>query len=280
MYQQEYMNGFGFGYGVSSAAIPVSDYHCEDNYEIMYVRKGTRKVFVKETTYLLTDGVLLFIDKNTIHKTQRVSDEYERFVINFTDSFIMPFVKEQMSILFNQRIYAPPSTGFCDKLFFALYSEWDRLREGDVVSEDNIKCYINILLTHFIREHSKYIYDEAVSGNPSIERLVHYMNKNFKLPITLETSAKMLHLSPSYLSHIFLKHTGFGFLEYLKILRIEHGKYLLANTDMSVKEIAIECGFNDSNYFSYSFKLETGISPSIYRKRNNFKFSLNNSQKS
>ncbi|MGN0162187.1 MAG: AraC family transcriptional regulator [Candidatus Ornithomonoglobus sp.] len=268
MYQQEYINGFGFGYGVSSAAIPDSDYHCENNYEIMYVRNGSRKVFVKENTYRLTGGTLIFIDKNILHKTQHISDKYERFVINFTDEFIMPSVQNQMRILFEQRAYAPAALNFTDKLFVAIFNEWDQLRKGDNIALDNIKCCINLLLSHFIRNHNKYAYKDTNLSNPSVERLVRYINENFKLPITLDSSAKMLHLSPSYLSHIFLKHTGFGFLEYLRIIRLKHGKELLANTNMSVKAIAFECGFNDSNYFSSTFKRETGMSPLQYRKHN------------
>lgn len=270
MYSQEdkqgYINGFALGYSIQANMVPDNDYHCENTYEIMYVRKGCRKVFIKEHIYHIKAGNLLFIDKNTLHKSQHLSDEYERFVINFADDYIMPSVKKQMKILFEQRIYAPSKLSSTDKLFFSIFSEWERLHKNDGVAQDNIKCYVNLLLTHFIRNNNAYAYYDVKFDNPSIERLVQYINENFKAQITLDDSAKMLHLSPSHLSRIFLKHTGFGFLEYLKILRIEHGKSLLADTNMSVKQIAFECGFNDSNYFSSVFKRETGISPLQYRK--------------
>lgn len=93
------------------------------------------------------------------------------------------------------------------------------------------------------------------------------MNENFAQALTLKSAAQMLHLSNSHLSRIFKKYTGFGFLEYLTILRIENAKHLLEDTSMSVSEIASECGFNDSNYFSSAFKSQTGISPLQYNKK-------------
>ena len=261
-----YIDGFLLAYSLSANAVPDSEYHCENDYEIMYVRRGSRKAFVKDYSYKLISGNLLFIDKNFLHKTQYMSDEYERFVINFTEDYVMSSVKSQMHILFKQQIFAPPKLSATDKFFFSMFSEWEKLRKNDPLAKDALKNYINLLLIHFIRHFSEYAYNDAKIINPTIERLVQHMNINFKLPITLENSAKMLHLSPSYLSRIFFKYTGFGFLEYLKILRIEHGKNLLENTEMNIKQIAFECGFNDSNYFSSVFKSETGVSPLQYRK--------------
>lgn len=266
MYKQEYIGGFALGYGASASVIPYNEYHMKNDYEIMYIRRGNRKAFVKEHTYYMRSGNLLFIDKNTLHKTQYVSDEYERFVINFTDDYVLTSVKENMDILFEQRIYAPQKTSSIDKLFFAIFNEWDKMRKGDKLASDNVKCYVNLLLTHFICNHSKYAYNDAKLDNPAIERLVNYMNNNFMYPITLDEAAKYLKLSPAYLSKLFLKHTGFGFLEYLKILRIENGKHLLATTNISIKQIASQSGFNDSNYFATVFKNETGVSPLQYRK--------------
>lgn len=273
MNQLPYINGLILGYSASADAVPDSDYHCENDYEIMYIRKGSRKVFVRDNTYHLTGGKLLFIDKNVLHKTRRLSEEYERFVINFTEEYVLPAIKLQMPILFKQCIYAPQTLSSTDKLFFSLFTEWENLCKGDSIAADNMKCYINLLLTHFIRNHKAYAYHDAKIDNPSIERLVRYMNTNFNLPITLDKSAKILHLSPSHLSKIFVKYTGFGFVEYLNVLRISNGKRLLENTAMPIKQIAFECGFNDSNYFSSAFKKEAGLSPLQYRKRMSGTFS-------
>ena len=72
MAKAKYINGFTLGYSVSAKYVRDSDYHCENDYEIMYVRRGSRQVFVKDRSYVLTDGQLLFINKNELHKTSRI----------------------------------------------------------------------------------------------------------------------------------------------------------------------------------------------------------------
>ena len=54
--------------------------------------------------------------------------------------------------------------------------------------------------------------------------------------------ADMLHLNPSYFSKKFKAVNGFGFKEYLNTIRINHSEQLLLETDMSITEIALECG--------------------------------------
>ncbi len=266
MYTVEYINGFALGYAVSSSAVPANDYHCEDDYEIMYVRSGSRRAFVTDASYLLSPGTLMFINRNELHKTARVSEEYERFVLNFTADYIFPNILDEMQILFDRRVYAPADVSFTDRIFFAVFSEWERLRKGDRIAAENIKCYLNILLTYYIRSGEELKDIGAKLDNPSVERLIAYMNDNFGDRITLADAANMLHLSQAYLSKLFFKYTGFGFSEYLKTIRIEHAKKLLETTGESIKDIAAECGFDDSNYFSTVFKKKTGKAPLQYKK--------------
>jgi AraC family transcriptional regulator of arabinose operon len=47
--------------------------------------------------------------------------------------------------------------------------------------------------------------------------------------------------------------------------RIEHAKYLLTTTDISVKQIAQLCGYNNENHFMRQFKEITGITPTKFR---------------
>lgn len=266
MDKAKYIKGFALGYSVSAKNVRESDYHCENDYEIMYVRSGERQVFVKDRAYILKSGQLLFINKNELHKTRMVTEKYERFVINFGDEYVLPSVKCAIDALFAQRIYAPPKLTVTDKLFFSLFSEWEKLCKGDKLAADNIKCYINILLTYFIRSGKSFLYTESKQLSPSIERLLHYIDENFSENLTLAAAAEMLHLSPHYLSRMFIKNTGSGFSEHLRAVRLEASKEMLRKTELPVTEIAHRCGFADSNYFSATFKKQVGMSPSRYRQ--------------
>ena len=262
------IDGFTLGYAEKASTVPDNDYHCDNTYEIFYLRKGSRECFVKDKRYHVTPGHILFIDKNVLHKTNRISDEYERFVLNFTDEYIFPSVKEKMYDIFEYGIFRTPKSKYIDTLFSDIFKEWEKIRKNSEysIARDMIKCYVNILLVYYIENKEKYVSRDSTITNPAIERLLKYMNENFSETITLRLSAKMLNMSEAHLSRIFMKNTGFGFSEYLQIIRTEYAKNLLANTEKSIKEISMECGFNDSNYFSLAFKRETGYSPKQFRK--------------
>ena len=77
--------------------------------------------------------------------------------------------------------------------------------------------------------------------------------------------ADHLHVNTSYLSTLFRQVTGMTFKEHLNRIRIEEAARLLSNTDYSVMEIAIACGYKDQSYFTKVFKKLTGLTPKQYR---------------
>lgn len=259
------VQGFALGYSHSSAQVSPNEYHYHESYEIMYLRKGSRDVFVRDKKYRFQPGNVVFVDKNTIHKSSAVTEEYERFVLNFTDDYLLPSVAAQAAPLFEQVIFAPDDAGEVDRIFFGIYEEWKRLGRDDALAADLLRSYVNLLLAQFIRHSGAWALDARVS-NPAVERLVQYINANFAQPLTLEDAARMLKITPAYLSRIFVKNTGFCFCEYLKLVRIKKAKFLLETTQAPIKQIAFDCGFSDSNYFSYAFKKSVGVSPLQYRK--------------
>jgi transcriptional regulator GlxA family with amidase domain len=55
--------------------------------------------------------------------------------------------------------------------------------------------------------------------------------------------------------------------DYLKHVRIEHAKTLVATTGLSVTEIAARCGYPDPAHFTRQFRECTGMSPRECRTR-------------
>lgn len=97
-------------------------------------------------------------------------------------------------------------------------------------------------------------------------RIKEYLDEHFMEDLRLENVAKSLHVSASYLSHCFKAFMGISPVAYIIQRRIEEAQRLLLTTEETVTNIAIECGFNDSNYFQSVFKREVGMTPGSYRK--------------
>ena len=82
----------------------------------------------------------------------------------------------------------------------------------------------------------------------------------------LEELTQTAHMSRSNLMRVFRKATGQTPIEYLLRIRTQRAMELLRNSDLTITEIALEVGFNDSNYFSRQFRKITGESPRDFRK--------------
>ena len=99
------------------------------------------------------------------------------------------------------------------------------------------------------------------------EQLLAYIREKYMEPLTLQEAARKLHLSYSSISAKFSLSVGKGFKEALNDVRIEKARKMLADTDMSVLDIALSVGYTDQSYFCKVFKTRTGDSPLAYRNR-------------
>lgn len=94
-----------------------------------------------------------------------------------------------------------------------------------------------------------------------IGALEHDFSKDWKLDDLIAKA----HMSRSNLMRVFRKATGQTPIEYLVRLRIQKAMELLRNSNLSITEIAMEVGFNDSNYFTRQFRRIVGKSPRSFR---------------
>jgi YesN/AraC family two-component response regulator len=93
-----------------------------------------------------------------------------------------------------------------------------------------------------------------------------HIDGNFMKNMSLESVAAYISVSASYFSRLFKKEVGVNFLQYLTKRRLEYAKQMIAQTDRSMFEIAIEAGFKEQNYFGKVFKRHTGQTPLEYKK--------------
>ncbi|MBR0141551.1 MAG: substrate-binding domain-containing protein [Ruminococcus sp.] len=133
------------------------------------------------------------------------------------------------------------------------------LRGNISLSDAMHKSAVNRLYTYNISENTE---------NPQFEKICLLRNKimkNPEKPWNISEIADELYLSKSYVQKIYKSYFGKGIIEEMIIFRIEKAKNYLSDTDMTVTEIARECGYSSYNYFVRQFRMTEGISPSEYR---------------
>ena len=104
--------------------------------------------------------------------------------------------------------------------------------------------------------------------NPLIKKVFGYIQEHIAENFSLDDAASFAGVSSFYLSKLFKEETGETFINYVTDRRLEKGRIMLCETELSIKEISAEIGYNDQNYFSRIFKNKFGISPTDFRNTN------------
>ncbi len=120
------------------------------------------------------------------------------------------------------------------------------------------------LLAYFLyREKNKSWSDKEVLTKMEKARLI--MREKFNTSISPEDIARMLNMSYTWFRRMFKQYTGLAPAQYLMQLKIQKAKELLTLSDLPIKEIAIELGYESIDYFSTSFKRQTQLTPGEFR---------------
>ena len=133
--------------------------------------------------------------------------------------------------------------------------------------EDVCQAYMEILIIRLMRTTALAVPAEpqAITTNRQCAAVRRYIDLHFKEALTLEQLADEGHMNKYYLSHAFKREYGISPINYMISKRIEESKYLLAETDLSLSQIAQLLGFSSLSYFSQVFHRSQEISPKEYR---------------
>ena len=94
-----------------------------------------------------------------------------------------------------------------------------------------------------------------------------FVEDNYNNVITLQELSEVSNLTPQYLCSLFKKITGVRIFEYINSIRIKNSKeFIVKHQNMSIKEIAERCGFDNGSYFCEVFKKIEKITPGEFKK--------------
>ncbi len=107
--------------------------------------------------------------------------------------------------------------------------------------------------------------------NENVFAIKRYIREHIAEEISLADIARAVHLHPAYCCGLFKKETGTTIVECINASRVELAKKFLRAADAPMGDIPALCGFTNYKYFAKVFKKSTGISPSVYRKKNDLR---------
>jgi AraC family transcriptional regulator len=130
---------------------------------------------------------------------------------------------------------------------------------------------VNTLILHLLEHYTttRPNLRECATGQLpqyKLQQVIDYIYAYLDRDLSLQELSNLVQMSPHYFSTLFKQSTGTTPHQYVIRCRIKRAKYLMAQTQLSLAEIAIQVGFVDQSHFHRHFKRLMGVTPKNYQK--------------
>lgn len=245
----------------------ISHYH--DAHELLYVIAGRISINICGEEREAGAGSLLVFSRFEEHSVRVLTPEYRRYTLLISpettggDEYLLASVLINRTGGFDHIIDCGNKISSIEQLFQEMTREFF-LRAP--MYEKVLDSMLTGLLVCLYRLRPELFLADENSNTEIVRQLQLRFEQSYGEQFSLSDLASEYHISPSHLSHIFKKITGYAPIEYLLSCRLSAAKNLLSSTDKSIKEIIDLCGFSDESNFSRTFREKVGMTPTKFRK--------------
>lgn len=130
-----------------------------------------------------------------------------------------------------------------------------------------IRDYIGALQQQLLRLNQFYYeYKCSYRNSQDLNEAIRYIHESYHKPLDLAMVSNHVSLNYAYFSNLFKKNVGKGFAEYLRDVRLDKARRLLAETDHKIVEVAAMVGYESYKSFTRAFRDVMHIQPTEYRQ--------------
>ncbi len=259
----------------------VVDAHYHDFIEILYCQKGKYMILLDGISHTFGAGDMVIINSNEVHYVQSLDEAENTYVVIrfdpellyttiqtvFEARYVLPFTMKTST---HQKVFCHHEidTTPIPSLVMRILNEDEIQKYGFELA---IRSYLGELFLWVLRSwHDKGMDLNLDSGlnNELMSRLVkvfNYVDQHYPEPIGMNDMADLCGMSYSYFSRFFKKYMNRNFSEYVNLVRVSKAEHLLATTDISITDVAMEVGFVTASYFIEQFKKNKGMTPKKFR---------------
>jgi len=258
------------------------DCHWHNEFEYGYVLEGSIDFYVNNTPIKLKKGDCFFVNSNVLHMGKQTGggkDAVAR-MLRFPAALLAP----DMSGDVYSKYIAPLLNGNMPVEGFGISKEkpngqalHDTLTEifetssADFGYELIIQRNLNrlwLLTLKYIEDNKGDIRygTEDIRYGERIKGILSYIYEHYSEDITADDIAKHMNISRGECFRCFKRFMNKRLIHYINEYRLQKAAALLRQTEMSVAEIAVECGFYNISYFGKTFKDIYKVTPLQYRK--------------
>lgn len=247
-------------YGGDWHSIP----HTHSYTELFYIIGGNGQFQIDDERFPVRAHQLVIVNPNIIHtELSYEAHPLEYIVLGIEGLEIsIPETNESRYCVYT----LPPENKVLTCMQNILLEMQEREPEHPMVCQ----AYMDILVVQLMRNTGTSM--TQVSGSSPTNRqcatIRRYIDNHYKEQLTLDLLAAEANVNKYYLAHAYKQTYGISPINYMISRRIQEGKRLLVETDLSLSQISGILGFSSASYFSQSFRKAEGISPAEYRKTN------------
>lgn len=247
-------------------------FHWHTNLELIWVKTGELTLTLDNRTLLLQKGEIAIVNSEVVHGAAPQNCVYECIVFNLAflktgNTACDAFLDDLLS--HNAYLHEKPTDETALALIRNLFLE---ISLNQVGTEFKVLGLFHSFLGEMQQKNQFTAYLPPTNGHDEkkvvkLKMVLKYIRENFAKDITLEDMSAIAGFSSKYFCKFFKDMTGTTPINYLLTYRIERAARKLLGSDLSVTQIAFDCGFNDLSYFIKTFKAFKHTSPKEYRKR-------------
>lgn len=241
-------------------------------YWIVLVKKGSGEKSIGSFTFPVKEQTLFIVPKRVLHSSNYWPADISGYILLFNIDFFLnnAFPKHLISnkkVLKNSiRPYLyldAQQTQSLSDMFETILNEHsrDEREKKEIIAIKILEILINC---DRLFSQAELVGDERYY-HPVVERFNSLLEANFKKERTVALYAAILNIHPNNLNFLLREHTGISAKQTINNRIITEAKYLLAHSDLNVKVIANQLGFEEAHNFSTFFKKNAGISPLAYK---------------
>lgn len=245
--------------------------HYHPYYEIYFLVSGQRKYFFHNRIFSLTQGNVIVIKPNEVHRAIPIGDprgqDYERYILNIDETMFSKIERYNKSI---KMIFKKGIISLTPEKLFEFTGILKKIEEesAEHLKENkySIRNHVERILIDLSKQDECEIDEKQFSKNDiRIQEAIEYIVSNYNKKITLRECADICYMGESNFTKVFHDIVGTNFKSYINSIRIEKACDLLINSELSVSEISNMVGFENISYFGSVFKKVVGVLPKEYR---------------
>ncbi len=250
-----------------------SDYYLEREgyypYLINYTVRGSGSITYNGRTFTVREGDLLFIDCNRAHRITTERADWEFYFVHFTGPAAVDFYNQFCHLTGGNVLHGFRPQQFLQEVL-ALHGILEGRpalmdRQSEIPADEGVLTQFSTHVYAILNDI--WMQMQALPQNvpSSVRQAQEFIHKNFTRKIPLEEIASAVYLSPWRLAHLFKKYTGLTVGEAIAEERLRKATILLATTNKKIIDVALECGFSDTQMLKKLIKENFSMTPTEYR---------------